>query len=399
MRNSAELESDLDVNRRYFQLLLSGSSDGFVAQFITGIICAAVFCSVVLALCGSVAELRNVMQPFEALGFAFCGVVFLAEWMVRCWVAHEDPALNESFVLLGRRGDYLFSFMGLIDFVLCIPFLLLLLGVIENRYLGFTIDWLGTVIVLSLFKLMRYVPGVELMAAVLRRERRVLFSVAVILAVLVVIFSVLLFMLEHPAQPEIFKSIPHTMWWGIVTMTTAGYGDMAPVTLPGRMVGGFAMLLAITMLAMLCGIIASGFSSEIKRRELLENWCTVSRMPLFARLDAGSISEIAGILKPQIIPAKSRLITKGGFADSMFFIIEGEVEVIVVPKPVRLGPGAFFGETGLLKRAQSNSEVHTVKQTRFLVLGFGDFHALVERQPAIGEHIATVAAERAQLRL
>lgn len=396
MSNSATLETDLEINRQYFHMLLSGARDVFAAQLITGIICAAVVCSVVLAVCGSVVELKNFMQAIEPLGIALCGVVFLAEWVLRCWVAPANIRLNERFPLGGRRGDYLCSFLGIVDALVCLPALLVVFGALQMRDGVITAGWVVIPGVCALFKLARYVDGLELVGSVLRSEWPKLRSALLTLCVLVLLTSSLLFMVEQPAQPEVFKSIPHTMWWGIVTMTTTGYGDMAPVTLIGRVIGGIGMLLGIAMLAMPCGIIASGFADEIKRRELLENWRIVSRLPLFAGLDAGSIAEIAGMLKPQIIPAQSRVITKGGFADSMFFIVEGEVEVAVAPQPVRLGPGAFFGETGLLKRAQRNADVNTVKQTRFLVLGLGDFHALVERQPAIGEQIAAVAAQRRQ---
>lgn len=398
MSDSAALESDLEVNRQYFQMLLSGSRDVFAAQLITGIICAAVVCSVVLALCGSVVELKKFMRAIEPLGIAFYGVVFLAEWAVRFWVAPADSALNERCVPGGRRGDYVCSFLGIVDALVCLPALLVVFGVLDMKDGVVTAGWVAILGVCALFKLARYVEGLELVGAVLRIEWPKLRSALLTLCVLVVLTSSLLFMFEQPAQPEVFKSIPHTMWWGIATMTTTGYGDMAPVTMVGRMIGGVGMLLGIAMLAMPCGIIASGFAAEIKRRELLENWRIVSRLPLFAGLDASSIAEIACMLKAQIIPAHSRVITKGGFADAMFFIVEGEVEVMVAPKPVRLGPGTFFGETGLLRRLQRNADVNTVKQTRFLVLGLCDFHALVERQPAIGEQIAAVASRRGQHR-
>jgi voltage-gated potassium channel len=396
MSETVALESDPEFNRQYFQMLMSGARDVFAAQVITGIICAAVVCSVVLALCGSVVELKHFMQAIEPLGMAFCGVVFLAEWILRCWAAPADNTLNKRFVLGGRRGDYVCSFLGIVDALVCLPALLVVSGVLHMKDGVITAGWVAIVGVCALFKLARYVEGLELVGAVLRIEWPKLRSALLTLCVLVVLTSSLLFMVEQPAQPEVFKSIPHTMWWGIVTMTTTGYGDMAPVTLVGRVIGGIGMLLGIAMLAMPCGIIASGFANEIKRRELLENWRIVSRLPLFAGLDAGSVAEIAGMLKPQIIPAHSRVITKGGFADAMFFIVEGEVEVVVAPTPVRLGPGAFFGETGLLRRAQRNADVNTLKQTRFLVLGLTDFHALVERQPAIGEQIAAVAERRSR---
>ena len=159
---------------------------------------------------------------------AFCGVVFLAEWIVRCCVAPADTTLNERFALGGRRGDYVCSFLGIVDALVCLPALLVVLGVLHMKDGVITAGWVAIVGVCALLKLARYVEGLELVGAVLRIEWPKLRSALLTLCVLVVLMSSLLFMVEQPAQPDVFKSIPHTMWWGIVTMTTTGYGDMAP---------------------------------------------------------------------------------------------------------------------------------------------------------------------------
>ena len=155
MSETAALESDLEVNRQYFQMLMSGARDVFAAQLITGIICAAVVCSVVLALCGSVVELKHFMQAIEPLGMAFCGVVFLAEWIVRCWVAPADTTLNERFALGGRRGDYVCSFLGIVDALVCLPALLVVFGVLHMKDGVITAGWVAIVGVCALLKLAR----------------------------------------------------------------------------------------------------------------------------------------------------------------------------------------------------------------------------------------------------
>jgi voltage-gated potassium channel len=64
---------------------------------------------------------------------------------------------------------------------------------------------------------------------------------------------------EHDAQPKVFTSIPATMWWCVVTLTTVGYGDMYPVTPWGKAIGTISVLIGICIVALLTGILSSGF--------------------------------------------------------------------------------------------------------------------------------------------
>jgi CRP-like cAMP-binding protein len=117
-------------------------------------------------------------------------------------------------------------------------------------------------------------------------------------------------------------------------------------------------------------------------------------MPLFSALDASRIADIAGMLKRQIIPAGSDIVRRGQFSDSMYFIVDGEVEVDVKPQPVRLRAGQFFGEAGLLENKPRNATVTTLRTTQFLVLGLSEFHELMNRQPDIREKITADMEQR-----
>jgi voltage-gated potassium channel len=124
-------------------------------------------------------------------------------------------------------------------------------------------------------------------------------------------------------------------------MTTSGYGDMVPVTAIGRTLAGFSMLIGIAMLAMPVGIVANGVANEVRRRELLGNYQMVSRLPMFRGLHASAIADIAGLLRPQVMPGRSVVLTRGEMASSLYFIVDGEVEVQLDSGPVvlRVGDG------------------------------------------------------------
>ena len=90
-------------------------------------------------------------------------------------------------------------------------------------------------------------------------------ALAILCVFACIIFSCLVYYAENPVQPEVFSSIPAAMWWAIVTMTTVGYGDMAPVTVAGRFltipifIGGIALFAGFT------GIIGSAFVDEFEK--------------------------------------------------------------------------------------------------------------------------------------
>ena len=70
------------------------------------------------------------------------------------------------------------------------------------------------------------------------------------------------FFSERVSQPEKFSSIPETMWWGLITLTTVGYGDVSPVTPLGKIIGAFTAIMGVCTVALLTGIVASAFANQ-----------------------------------------------------------------------------------------------------------------------------------------
>jgi len=76
-----------------------------------------------------------------------------------------------------------------------------------------------------------------------------------------------MFGLEKEANPEAFPSIPQTMWWGVATLTTVGYGDVYPITALGKVLGAVIAVLGVGLFALPAGIIAAGFEGELSERK------------------------------------------------------------------------------------------------------------------------------------
>ncbi len=230
----------------------------------------------------------------------------------------------------------------------------------------------------------------------LEAERRALFACAVVLFGLVLVTATAMHFFEHDAHPDKFGTIPDAIWWAIVTLTTVGYGDIVPITLAGRIVASFTMLMGLMMIALPIGIVATAFADEIHKREFVVNWSMLARVPLFAHLSAAEIAEIMPYLRAQAVAAGDLIVRRGDPAYAMYFIAGGAVEIDML-RPVTLREGQFFGERALLHNIPRSATVRAVQPTKLLLLDAADFHTLMERHPVLRQHIEEVDRERAAI--
>ena len=90
---------------------------------------------------------------------------------------------------------------------------------------------------------------------------------------LLFIASTLIFHVRHEDQPDIFSSIPASMWWGVATLTTVGCGDIYPITPLGKFFGAIIALLGIGLFALPAGILGSGFVMALRRKSSSKFYC------------------------------------------------------------------------------------------------------------------------------
>jgi voltage-gated potassium channel len=207
---------------------------------------------VVLQSMPDLAEYDRMLSQMEAFAVYF----FTAEYVARLWTCPEIAKYGE-----GWRGRlrYAVSGMALVDLAAILPFFLSPLA--DSNTVVFRL--LRVFRLVRVLKFGRYHATIGILGRVLmsRREELVV-SVGLVLA-LVVITSTLMYAVEHDAQPKVFSSIPASMWWGVVTLTTVGYGDVYPVTSLGKVVAGISVLLGVGLFALPAGILAGGFAEEL----------------------------------------------------------------------------------------------------------------------------------------
>ncbi len=185
-------------------------------------------------------------------------LVFTFEYVLRVWSGTSDRRYQHP---LWGRLKWASSPMGLVDLMAILPwYVFLLFPDIATAALTLLFR------LLRLFKLIRYSEALQTLGMAVRRKREELAVVLFAVLVLILIVSSLMYMVESGAQPEVFSSIPAAMWWGVVTLTTVGYGDIYPVTVAGKLLAGVMALLGIGFIALPAGILASGFAEEVRKR-------------------------------------------------------------------------------------------------------------------------------------
>jgi len=357
--------------------LLDPTSHGHAARRVRALEIVLILIGILSVSAGTVAWIAPAARAVAASVTGIVAVLFFVEYLVRLWIAPENPH-HHSATVSRSRLRWVVSAEGVIDLLAVVPAVAAASG---GARLG--AESASVFVLLWMLKLATHAPGVGLIARVFHNERSALGAAAALFMIVLFSAATMAHWLEGERQPEHFGSIPASLWWAVVTLTTTGYGDVVPQSALGRVIGGLVMLCGISVLALLAGILATGFAAEVRRREFVRIWDLVARVPFFADLGAIAIADIVGRLRSLGYPAGAMVIRKGEVGDSMFFIVTGEVEVRIGPRTRTLRDGNFFGEMALLDRRPRSADVVTVTPCTLLVLDVADFYQLAGQQPAL----------------
>ena len=202
------------------------------------------------------------MAVFHSTFFALTYVsslVFLLEYLLRIYSA---PAMYPKRKRAAARLKYTFSFYGFVDFVAVCPCLL--------TYLCWGTEAVHLVIlpyIFIVFKLLRHMKSFRIIREALVLVKDELITAYTACLILVSFSAILMYYIEHEAQPEVFRNIGDGFWWSIVAFTTTGYGDIYPITFLGKFLGSMICLVGIAMIAIPTGIISSSFMNVIQQRQ------------------------------------------------------------------------------------------------------------------------------------
>lgn len=168
-------------------------------------------------------------------------IIFSIEYTLRIITAKE-------------KFKFIFSFFGLIDLLSILPFYL---------SIGIDLRTLRTLRFLRIFRILkmgRYNKALMHFKRAFFSVKEELIIFSVVTFILMYLSAVGMYYFERDAQPEVFKSIIHSMWWSVITLTTVGYGDVYPITVGGKFFTFFILIIGMAIVAIPAGLFASALS-------------------------------------------------------------------------------------------------------------------------------------------
>jgi voltage-gated potassium channel len=236
--------------------ILDGSPKHTASRYVEWIITLVVLVNCSAVILDSVPEIHAEFKDFfHELEF-WSVMFFTGEYISRVW---SLGAKYEGHSWKGRF-EYMFSAFGLVDFFATMPYYM-------HMFLpGLDLRILRVLRLLRILKLSKYNTALQDLFHAIHSERQAFGSAVFLLSIATIVSASLMHFAEGHQQPEFFGTIPHSIYWSIVTITS-GYGNVEPVTKAGEAIALITGFLGVCMAAIMTGIVASAFSNQVARKK------------------------------------------------------------------------------------------------------------------------------------
>jgi voltage-gated potassium channel len=251
MENKNELKG---WKRRLYEIIFE--ADTFAGRLFDIVLLICILLSILVVMLESVEEVRQSFGPLLDGIEWFFTIVFTIEYIAR-------------LVVLKEKGRYIFSFFGIVDVLSFVPAYLALFFPPAQALL--VIRSVRLLRIFRIFKLARFVGESQNLMAALKASRHKIIVFLITVVTSVIISGTLMYLIEGAENG--FTSIPRSIYWAIVTMTTVGYGDIAPATTFGQTVASMIMIMGYGILAVPTGIVSAEMIQQKQRAAITTQVC------------------------------------------------------------------------------------------------------------------------------
>ena len=276
-REFQQLNAGRTFRQKLHALIWPSEYGGRLHEYVDTFIMTWVVLSVVAVVLESVASIHYILNLEFIILDTIAVAIFTLEYLLRIYTVVESPEHKHAFF---GRFKYARSGSAVVDLLAVLPFFLEAL-----LHHLFDLRFLRVFRLIRLLKLTKYTGSTSTLFTVIKREWPVMSSAVFIMMLLVILTASLGYLFEHDAQPEKFDNIPNSIYWAVITLASVGYGDISPVTVPGRLMTIILALLGIGIFAIPAAILASAFGDQLRiERETLMN-------ELYVMLSDGHLNE------------------------------------------------------------------------------------------------------------
>tara|TARA_B110000483_G_scaffold234474_1_gene304608 strand:+ start:171 stop:1169 length:999 start_codon:yes stop_codon:yes gene_type:complete len=260
----SEMSKYLSVQKRLHQILERANFGDNISRRTDLFLTVLVIVNVISVTLESVPGVYMAQSKAFANLEMFSVAVFTLEYLARLWTAPAKEHANMGFILSCKcRLKYIFSFGGIIDLLSILPFYL------RSFFPYLDLRVLRALRLLRILKLSNYNSAMEDLFEAIFEERKSLYAALYLFIIVFIVSSSLMYFAENRVHPTGFKSIPDSMYWAMITLTTVGYGDVTPITAAGKFIAVASAVLGVVVVALITGIIASSFNAQMERRKII----------------------------------------------------------------------------------------------------------------------------------
>lgn len=230
-----------------------------LGEVVTSGLLALIAFNIIVGMFETVESLRETYTGFFYWVEFVSVVIFTIEYVLRAWACTQDPRYGST---VWGRIRFLLTPMSLVDLLAIAPFYLSAIFPVDLRFIR----------ILRLFRLLRLFRASNLTGSfddllhVIKSKRKELGISTAMLVLVVVVSANLMYLVEHLEPGTTFTSVPAALWWGMMTITTIGYGDMYPTTPLGQVIASGVGFFGICVFALPVGILGAGFTNYMEEK-------------------------------------------------------------------------------------------------------------------------------------